>query len=240
MKVLVTNDDGYTAIGIKKLVEKIKGKYEEIVVIAPKTQKSATSHSIILKGGIEFKQVDDIVEGIKTYYCDGNPADCVSFARCVLKYPYDLVISGCNNGINLGYDVIYSGTVAGAADALINGKKGLAISCKVGDFDSLDNLDMALEFINDNKLFDKCDLINVNLVKDARGVKLTHVGKTVYGAYYDLGEDGLYYPKMGEVYADENNTKESDWSAFSASFISVTPLTIDMTDYKVYKEYKNN
>ena len=102
MKVLVTNDDGYTAIGIKKLVEKIKGKYEEIVVIAPKTQKSATSHSIILKGGIEFKQVDDIVEGIKTYYCDGNPADCVSFARCVLKYPYDLVISGCNNGINLG------------------------------------------------------------------------------------------------------------------------------------------
>ena len=167
MKVLVTNDDGYTAIGIKKLVEKIKGKYEEIIVIAPKTQKSATSHSIILKGGIEFKQVDDIVEGIKTYYCDGNPADCVSFARCVLKYPYDLVISGCNNGINLGYDVIYSGTVAGAADALINGKKGLAISCKVGDFDSLDNLDMALEFISDNKLFDKCDLINVNLVKEA-------------------------------------------------------------------------
>ena len=238
MRVLVTNDDGYTSVGIKRLVEKIVDKYEEIVVVAPKTQKSATSHSIILKGGIEFKQVDDIVKGVKTYYCDGNPADCVSFARAVLKYPYDLVISGCNNGINLGYDVIYSGTVAGAADGLIDSKKGLAISCKVGDFDSLDNLDMVLEYISNNNLFEKTNLINVNLLQNPKGIKLTHLGKSCYGSYYDLKEDGLYYPRMGDVNTDPTNASDSDWSSFLDGYISITPLTIDMTDYKTLNEYK--
>lgn len=238
MKVLVTNDDGYLAIGIKRLVEKIKDRFEEIIVVAPKTQKSATSHSIILKGGIEFKQVSDIVDGVKTYYCDGNPADCVSVTRAILKYPYDLVISGCNNGINLGFDVIYSGTVAGAGDALINGKKGLAISCKVGDFDSLENLDSVFDFIDENKLFEKTDLINVNLIKNPKGIKLTHLGKSLYGASYTLNEDGLYYPVMGDVNSSPENTLQTDWGAFLENYISVTPLTIDMTDYNALKEYK--
>lgn len=238
MKVLVTNDDGYTSIGLKKLVEKIKNRYEKIVVVAPKTQKSATSHSIILKGGIEFKKVSDIIEGIDTYYCDGNPADCVSITRCVLKYPYDLVISGCNNGLNMGYDVIYSGTVAGAADGLIDGKKGLAVSCQVNDFDSLENLDIVLDYIDENKMFDKCDLININLNKNYKGIKITHVGKTVYGAFYEEAADGLYYPKMGDVKPDPNNDSNSDWGAFIDGYITITPLTIDMTDYKIYREYK--
>lgn len=238
MKVLVTNDDGYKSIGLKRLVEKISKHYDEIVVVAPKTQKSATSHSIILKGGIEFEQVEDIVPGVKTYYCDGNPADCVSVARCILKYPYDLVVSGCNNGINLGFDVIYSGTVAGAADGLIDGKKGLAVSCKVNDFDSLENIDMVLEYISQNKLFEKTDLINVNLVKEPKGIKLTKLGKSLYGAYYEKNEDGLYYPKMGDVNADPSNSDDTDWHAFLNGYISVSPLTIDMTDFNCYNEYK--
>lgn len=238
MKILVTNDDGYTSIGLKLLVEKIKDRYEEIVVVAPKTQRSATSHSIILHGGIEFKQVDDIIPNIKTYYCDGNPADCVSLARCVLKYPYDLVISGCNNGVNLGYDVIYSGTVAGASDGLIDGKKGLAVSCATNNFESIECLESVLDFIDKNKLFDKTDLINVNLVKEPKGIKITKAGKTVYGAYYVLEEDGLYYPRMGSVNSDESNSPESDWVTFLNGYVSVTPLTIDMTDHKAYNEYK--
>lgn len=238
MRVLVTNDDGYTSLGLKLLVEKIVDKYEEVIVVAPKTQKSATSHSIILRGGIEFKQVDDIISGVKTYFCDGNPADCVSFARCVLKYPYDLVISGCNNGVNLGYDVIYSGTVAGASDGLIDGKKGLAVSCAVNNFESLENFEDVLNFINKEKLFDKTDLINVNLVKNPKGIKLTKTGKTVYGAYYDLKEDGLYYPSMGVVNSDESNQEDSDWVAFNNGYTSVTPLTIDMTDKSFFEEYK--
>lgn len=238
MKVLVTNDDGYTSIGLKKLVEKIKKYYEEIVVIAPKSQKSATSHSIILKGNIEFKQVEDIVPGVKTYSCDGNPADCVSFARCVLKYPYDLVISGCNNGVNLGYDIIYSGTVAGASDGLIDGKKGLAISCKVGDFDSIENVDKVLEYIYRNKLFEKTDLLNVNLVKEPKGIKLTKLGKSVYGAYYVKADKDTYIPKMGDVQSDPSNDSDADWTVFSNGYISITPLTIDSTDYSLLKEYK--
>lgn len=238
MRILVTNDDGYTSIGLKRLVEKLVNHFEEVVVIAPKTQKSATSHSIILRGSIEFKQVEDIIPGVKTYYCDGNPADCTSFARCVLKYPYDLVVSGCNNGVNLGYDIIYSGTVAGASDGLIDGKKGLAVSCEVGDFDSIENFDMVLKYIYQNKLFEKTNLINVNLVQNPKGIKLTKMGKTFYGAYYDKAEDGTYIPKMGEVKSDPSNDEETDWYAFSNGYISVTPLTIDSTDYSVLKEYK--
>lgn len=238
MRVLVTNDDGYTSIGLKKLVEKLVNKYEEIIVVAPKTQKSATSHSIILRGGIEFQQVEDILPSVKTYYCDGNPADCVSFARCVLNYNYDLVISGCNNGVNLGYDIIYSGTVAGASDALIDGKKGLAVSCKVNDFESIESFEEVLAFIEQEKLFDKTDLINVNLVHNHKGIKITKAGKTVYGAYYDRGEDGLYYPRMGDVRSDETNDDFTDWTSFLNGYTSVTPLTIDMTDLKAYNEYK--
>lgn len=237
MRVLVTNDDGYTSVGLQKLVENIKDRYEEIVIVAPKTQKSATSHSIILRGGIEFKQVDDIVPSVKSYYCDGNPADCVSFARCVLKYEYDLVISGCNNGLNLGYDIVYSGTVAGASDGLIDGKKGLAVSCNVNDFESLKNLNNVLDYIDEIKLFEKTNLINVNLVNNHKGIKLTRAGKTVYGAYYDLCDDGLYYPRMGEVHPDPSNEIDTDWYAYSNGYTSVTPLTIDMTDVKVYNEY---
>lgn len=238
MRVLVTNDDGYKSIGLKKLVEKIVDKYDEIVVVAPKTQKSATSHSIILRGGIEFKQVEEIIPTVKTYYCDGNPADCVSFARCVLNYKYDLVISGCNNGVNLGYDIMYSGTVAGAADGLIDGKKGLSVSCAPNDFDSIESFEEVLTFIDVNKLFDKTDLINVNLVHNHKGIKITKAGKTVYGAYYDLGEDGLYYPRMGDVGSDCTNDVDTDWAVFLDGFTSVTPLTIDMTDLKAYNEYK--
>ena len=239
MKVLITNDDGYTSVGLKKLVEQIKERYEEIVVVAPKTQKSATSHSIILRGGIEFKQVEEIIPGVKTYYCDGNPADCVSFARCVLKYPYDLVISGCNNGINLGYDIIYSGTVAGASDGLIDGKKGLAVSCAVNNFESLENINKVIDFIEENSLFSQTSLINVNLVTNPKGIKITKAGKTYYGAYYDLGEDGLYYPRMGIVEPDPTNESDTDWFAFSEGYISVTPLTIDMTDIKALVNIKN-
>ena len=240
MKILVTNDDGYTSIGLKKLVEELVEyfKKSQILVIAPKTQKSATSHSIILKGNIEFKQVEDIVPNVKTYYCDGNPADCVSFARCVLKYSYDLVVSGCNNGINLGYDIIYSGTVAGASDGLIDGKKGLAVSCKVGDFDSITNVKTVLEYIYQNNLFEKTDLLNVNLVKEPLGIKLTKMGKSYYGAYYDQNDDGTYTPRMGVVEPDKTNDDETDWYAFSNNYISITPLTIDSTDYNVLKEYK--
>lgn len=237
MRVLVTNDDGYTSIGLKRLVDVIKNRYEEVVVVAPKTQKSATSHSIILRGGIEFKQVENIAPSVKSYYCDGNPADCVSFARCVLNYDYDLVISGCNNGINLGFDIIYSGTVAGASDGLINGKKGLAVSCGVNDFDSLNKLDEVLNYIDEINLFEKTNLINVNLVNNHKGIKLTKAGKTVYGAYYDLCEDGLYYPRMGEVHPDPTNEEDTDWQAYKNGYTSVTPLTIDMTDLKAYKEY---
>lgn len=240
MRVLVTNDDGYKSVGLKLLVEKIKKHFDQIVVIAPKTQKSATSHSIILKGGIEFKKVDQIVEDVDTYYCDGNPADCVSFARAVLNYPYDLVISGCNNGINLGYDVIYSGTVAGAADGLIDGKKGLAVSCAVGEFESLVNLDNVLNYIYDNKLFEHTDLINVNLVINPKGIKITSLGKSIYGAYYDLESDGLYHPRMGTVLNDPTNAPDTDWGAYSNGYISITPLTIDMTDFKAINVYKKN
>lgn len=239
MKVLVTNDDGYKSIGLKLLIDKIKKYFDEIIVIAPKSQKSATSHAIILKGNIEFKQVDDIVSGVKTYYCDANPADCVSFARCVLKYPFDLVISGCNNGINLGYDIIYSGTVAGAKEGLIGNKKGLAISCKQNEFDSLESIDMVFDYIFSNKLFEKASLLNVNLVKNAKGVKITKMGKTFYGAYYEKLENDIYIPKMSDVSSYLDNDCETDWYAFLNNYISITPLTIDSTDYKMLKEYKN-
>ena len=103
MKILITNDDGIKAEGIKLLVELSK-KYGEILVVAPSQEQSAKSHCIEIKKGINVTKVEEF-EGITCYSLDSTPADCVRFATYGLKYDYDIVFSGINRGYNLGDDI---------------------------------------------------------------------------------------------------------------------------------------
>jgi len=123
MKILLTNDDGYTAEGIKAL-ERALGGSHEVWTLAPDSERSGMSHAMSLRHPLKIKKLAD-----RSYCCSGTPADCVILAtHGVIPFSPDIVISGINRGPNLGTDLIYSGTAAAARQASINGIPGIAVS----------------------------------------------------------------------------------------------------------------
>ena len=137
MNILLTNDDGYNSEGIHILKE-LLNKYGTVVIVAPKGAMSAKSVSITLEKGIKVEQVDKT-----TFICEGTPADCVSFGCNALSIKFDLVVSGCNNGFNLSYDTMYSGTVGAALEALTYGIPSIAVSREYNVSTSLQNITLA-------------------------------------------------------------------------------------------------
>ena len=126
LKILITNDDGINNIGIRLLANWAK-QYGEVTVIAPKVEQSAKSHAIDIRGAFEIKKVP-FMEGVEAYSVDSTPADCVRFGVIGLKQKYDLVLSGINKGVNVGDDIVYSGTCAAVFEAARMGLKGIAFS----------------------------------------------------------------------------------------------------------------
>ena len=120
MNILVVNDDGIDSVGIKILAGKLK-KYGSVYVVAPHTEQSGAGHSITIHDPMKLHVRDDFMEGVKAWSLEGKPADCVKFALYGLNLDIDLVVSGINNGPNLGTDVNYSGTIAGASEGVICG-----------------------------------------------------------------------------------------------------------------------
>ena len=128
MRILVVNDDGIQAPGIRKLAE-LARQFGEVTVAAPKSQCSGMSHRITVDLGLEIAKVDFPVEGVEAYSIDGTPADCVKLAISnVMKEKPDIVFSGINRGYNIGYDILYSGTVGAAMEALMHGVPAIAYS----------------------------------------------------------------------------------------------------------------
>jgi 5'-nucleotidase len=135
MHLLLTNDDGFDAPGLGRLVEALTG-LGELSVVAPDRERSAVSHSITLRDPIRAQPVPGPPGVSASWRVDGTPADCVRIALAgLLGSVPDLVLSGVNRGINVGVDVLYSGTVAGAREALIHGVGSLAVSAEGPDYD---------------------------------------------------------------------------------------------------------
>ena len=220
MNILLTNDDGYDSKGIHVLKEKLK-KYGTVVVVAPKYPMSAKSVSITLGKGIRVDKIEDNV-----FSCDGTPADCVSFGSKMLNVDFDLVVSGCNNGFNLSYDTMYSGTVGAALEALTYGIKSIAFSCE-GDFDFIEkHFDEVFEYILKKDLLSKEYLLNVNFPKgdEIKGIKLSslYYSDNQYDYFYLKEEDGYHaYRKLKTDYSDD---KESDCYLINHGYVSITPL----------------
>ncbi|MDE7201606.1 MAG: 5'/3'-nucleotidase SurE [Lachnospiraceae bacterium] len=129
MRILITNDDGIDAAGIKKLAQIAAKISNEVYIVAPSGQRSAVSHSITVGKALQVRRVSFPAAVKAAYSCSGMPADCVKVAvQAILEEKPDVVISGINNGQNMGYDSIYSGTVAAAREAVYQGIKGIAVS----------------------------------------------------------------------------------------------------------------
>lgn len=235
MKILLTNDDGINAEGMKHLVKWAKTK-GEVTVVAPKTEQSGTSHSIEIHKGFEFKKVD-LFEGVDAYYVDSTPADCVRIAILGLKLKFDLVVSGINRGFNLGGDICYSGTVGACFEAAHLGVKALAFSTHWDDFDDADkNIDLAYDYITEHEMFTYCDIINVNFPKNGTQILPTTAGKAIYSDDFEFIEsENMVYPKLICNYAGTSDLT-LDTDATMNGYITVTPIWDGLTNESAYKE----
>lgn len=238
MHILITNDDGIFAPGIKKLVKEAL-KYGRVTVIAPKVEQSAKSHSITVRAPIEFKKLDDRIEGVDTYYADSTPADCVRIAFFHLKLDFDVVFSGVNAGLNLGEDITYSGTCAAATEAAMLGKKGVAFSCNFKNVDMIDkDLSVAMKYVIDNDLLDKYALYNINIPLNAKGILFSRQGHTHYFSYYS--ENGSNLTSIGRPEATKDDLELSDVDLTYKNYITITPLNYLRTNEEVLKKFTDN
>lgn len=234
MYFLITNDDGIDALGLKQLVS-VALKYGKCIVVAPITEQSAKSHAINIKTPFHFEKVKDIIEGVDTYVIDSSPADCVRVANYYLKEDFDIVLSGVNNGYNLGEDIIYSGTCAAATEGVLSGHKGIALSVKYGDTSKVSyNLDKALKYIFDKKLLDVWPLLNVNIDVNAKDIIFTRQGNTNYLAYYELDDSNL--KSVGKNLDQKDSNVLTDVYQTMHHNITITPLNIDRTEYKALEK----
>ncbi len=231
MNFLLVNDDGYGSQGIL-LVEKILKKYGNVYVVAPKLPQSAKGCSLIFQKEIEFEKVDEF-----HYIIDGTPVMCTSFGVNVIPN-IDIVISGCNNGLNISLDTMYSGTVGACVEALFNGFSAIALSCDL-NFNIVEKeLDSVLNHIFNNKLYSKEYILNVNFpnVSETKGIKISsmHKAKVKYDVLFkDKNHYSIYRCEQFD-----NPKKNSDVYDLMNGYISICPLRQDLFSLDSYNKLK--
>ena len=233
MKILITNDDGIEAEGLKHLVNWAK-TIGEVTVFAPKTQQSATSQSIEIHNTYEVKK-SDIFEGIEAYSVDSTPADCVRIAVLGMKKKFDLVLSGINNGPNLGADIHYSGTVGACFEAAMNDIKAMAVSAAFNNFENaVKNIDRVYHEIVAKRMFDFAEILNVNFPEKGEEILVTQMGPAIFSDEFEFLEDGTAKPCLVCLYSGTRNL-ELDTDAVMTGHISITPLRCNLTDSSAFE-----
>ncbi len=234
MKICITNDDGIHSEGLQRLV-KWAQKLGEVHVYAPKVEQSAKSHAVEIHKAFEVK-ADQVEGAVKAYAVDSTPADCVRFAYLGMHEKFDLVISGVNRGLNIGQDIIYSGTVSAAMEAVALGMNALALSTEPQTFDdAFAHLDKVWAFITENALYEKCRLWNVNIPLNTTGeICVTRQGGPYYSDDFSHQGNDMYLPLGKDVFAPcEHSNFDTDCTLRERG-ISITPLTIDRTDWSAF------
>lgn len=228
MRILLVNDDGIEAEGIRHLVNFAKSK-GEVTVVAPKVQQSGKSHSIEIHNAYEVKKVDIFGETIEAYSVDSTPADCVRIAVLGLKKQFDLVISGINCGPNLGGDIHYSGTVGACLEAAKMNIKAMAVSSSFNSFDNaVKNLDRVFTEIMNKRMFDFAEILNVNFPERGDEILITRMGPAIYTDDFEFLPDNMVAPRLVCLY---NGTDDLtlDTDATMTGHITITPLCSDLT-----------
>ncbi|MGH7469179.1 MAG: 5'/3'-nucleotidase SurE [Longimicrobiales bacterium] len=236
MRILVTNDDGYLALGIRVLAEAAR-TLGTVHVVAPDREQSATSHSLTLHQPLRVRRVDD-----HTQVVEGTPTDCVVLALGeLLSERPDFVLSGVNHGANLGDDVLYSGTVAAAMEATLLGVPAVALSYAGSSPEEIADWSTRLPDLLRQMLkaseFPAETLFNVNLppVPQARvkGIQITTLGRRAYVGSLTraLDPNGREYFWIGGGESKWWGGPDVDFRAVHSGYISVTPLHLDLTNY---------
>lgn len=236
--ILVTNDDGITAPGIKALVE-VASKLGEVVVIAPDSPQSGMGHAITVNNPIRIDK-SEVFGKIKAFSCSGTPVDCVKVGIFhILKRKPDLVVSGINHGSNAATNVIYSGTMSAAVEGSMENIPSIGFSLDdfqhEADFKPTQHF---AEIIMKKALasdFPRSVCLNVNIPKlpleELKGIKVCRQAAAFWEDRFDEREDPLgkkYYWLTGE-FKDQEGADDTDMAALQKGYVSVVPVQFDMT-----------
>lgn len=244
MRILVTNDDGIAAPGIAALWQALR-PLGEVFVAAPAMERSGASHSITVHEPIRVDAQEFGCADVRGWRIGGTPADCVKLAlEALLDGPPDLVISGVNDGPNLGGDVLYSGTVSAAAEGAKHGIFSLAVSLDGATAESF-----AAASACAARLVTQCQaqslppgtLLNVNFpaaFDGAAEIVWARLGKREYANAFERRRDprGRSYYWMHGRPCEEGNDSDTDVAAFRRGRVSITPIHLDLTDYALLQK----
>jgi 5'-nucleotidase len=240
VRILISNDDGYRARGIVALREALKG-LGDLTIVAPDRNRSGASNSLTLEVPLRVNQAEPDV-----YFVQGTPTDCVHLAISGL-FPFepDMVVSGINDGSNLGDDVLYSGTVAAATGGRFLGKSAVAVSLNTDGLrgDAQRHFETGAHFarIIVQRLqaapLNRPTILNVNVpnlpVSEVKGIKATRLGNRHRSEAVIRAEDPRGRPVywVGPAGAGQDAGPGTDFHAVAEGFVSVTPLTVDLTNH---------
>ncbi len=237
--ILVSNDDGITAKGIRHLVETMQ-RIGEVVVVAPNSPQSGMGHAITINDPLKIR-TSDIFDDVQAFECSGTPADCVKIAKnYVLKDRVpDLVVSGINHGSNTSVSVLYSGTMSAAVEAAIESMPAIGFS--LCDYDSDAEFDHILEYVERiarqtlKRGMQKGVALNVNFPakreEPIKGVKICRQAIAKWREVFDEREDpyGRKYLWLTGEFENNDRGEDTDEWAIKNNFVSVVPVSFDMT-----------
>ncbi len=244
--ILVTNDDGITAPGIRKLIE-VMNQIGEVVVVAPDSPQSAMGHAITINSTLHCTQIDVENGTHREYSCSGTPADCVKLAvNEILDRKPDLCVSGINHGSNSSINVIYSGTMSAAIEAGIEGIQSIGFSLLdyswSANFDAIGKYIKKITLIALEKKIPSNVVLNVNFPKlkeeEIKGIKICRQAKAYWVEEFDKRTNpmGLDYYWLTGKFVNEDKGGDTDEWALTNGYISVVPVEFDLTAHHAIQQ----
>ena len=249
MRILLSNDDGYQAVGLRCLYDTLMAmkSVESITVVAPERDRSGASHSLTLDRPLRVGQSDN-----GFYYINGTPTDCVHLALTgVLEQQPDVVIAGINAGANMGDDVLYSGTVAAAMEGRFLGLPAIAVSLVIKNHNTdIHHYNTAAQVVRnilsrvENHPLPEKTILNINVpdqpYADLAGVKVSRLGHrhTAQAAIKQTDPQGKTIYWVGPPGKAKDDGADTDFGMLSQGFASVTPLQTDMTRHEILPAVK--
>jgi 5'-nucleotidase len=247
--ILITNDDGVSAPGIRALIE-VMSEIGEVIVVAPDKPQSAMGHAITINNTLHLNKISKDTDAIVEYSCSGTPVDCVKIAvHEILKRKPDLCVSGINHGSNSSINVIYSGTMSAAVEAGIEGIQAIGFSLLDYDWDA--DFEQIKSYIKNitlevlNKKLPEGVILNVNFPKlkekEIKGIKICRQANAIWMEKFDKrktpqGKD--YYWLTGEFVNQDKGEDTDEW-ALANGFVSIVPVQFDLTAHHAIQNLTN-
>jgi len=245
MRILITNDDGIHAPGIRALAD-VAREHGEVVIAAPDRERSACGHAMTMREPLRVHELP--YEGCRAYMVNGLPVDCVNVGLTI-GWPEgcDLILSGFNNGPNLGFDITYSGTCAGAMEGAINEIPSIAFSMAVLESKQAIRYEVGAEWLRENWAMlmalpmPSLGFLNVNVPNQTPlGHRFAAMGRRVYKDRVEMREDpwGNPYYWQGGVVVTDFAQPNTDVDAIRQGYVAITPVSLDWTDRDSLTRYQ--